>query len=499
MNTLSRTHLLSALIVAMLPFAVQASGVVVITDAEPFEGHHYKVIKANAIDWNSANAAAMNSEFMGVTGRLATITSAAEDLFIEQLRAAALGSKEAWVGGRQDKNLCTAAQLASPTLSLGCGWIWNNSEGSISTPQVPLPSYSNWQPNEPNDLGSEMYLGVGLNGEFGWNDEQALSLIGGYVIEFDTVVPVTGCVGGTGCPTATGPGGATGQTLTYPPVAGGPDASLGVVNYDFMDPRFNGDGCDQEVLTLFTSDNVAGVDTLQNDLIIPSYLCGSPGFRVVAIDSTDIEVQNGTIFVENEVLALLPNNLYECTGPKGVVPPVDLDPQHRDVVSWQSTNPDRMLEGDIGPAFGFPGALTELTNSCGSSRGRVKGSSYYVIGMHIDFGDGYGLSENAAGNNEKFIALTRFKLEVLEQSVQNSQVALSRFEHFTLRFLVKTAVRLHDRNYFKAALGIMNLFEAIADVISYDVVPGENYNGDHLMRSDNIQFMYTDKILPFSP
>ena len=228
-------------------------------------------------------------------------------------------------------------------------------------------------------------------------------------------------------------------------------------------------------------------------------MCGSPGFRVVAIDSGDIEVLNGTIFVENEVLELLPDNLYECTGPKGTVPPVDLDPQHRDVVSWQSTNPDRMREGAVGPAFGFPGALTELTNGCGSSRGRVKGSSYYVIGMHIDFGDGYGLSENAAGNHEKFVALTRFKLEVLEQSVQDSRVALSRFEHFTLRFLMKLTVRLHDRGYFKSALGMMNLFEAIADAISYDAVPGENYNGDHLMRSDNIQFMYADKIIPFSP
>jgi hypothetical protein len=181
------------------------------------------------------------------------------------------------------------------------------------------------------------------------------------------------------------------------------------------------------------------------------------------------------------------------------VPAVDLDPQHRDVVAWQSTNPDRMLESDVGPAYGFAGSLTELTNGCGSSRGRVKGSSYYVIGMHIDFGDGYGLDENAAGNNERFIALTRFKLEVLAQSVQNSRVALNRFEHFTLRLLVRAAVRLHERSYFNAALGTMNLFEAIADIISYDATPGENYNGDHLMRSDNIQFMYAEKIIPFAP
>ena len=49
-------------------------------------------------------------------------------------------------------------------------------------------SYSNWNPGEPNDAqgpGSEQYLGINHGNVGGFNDEGDLSLIGGYVVEFD--------------------------------------------------------------------------------------------------------------------------------------------------------------------------------------------------------------------------------------------------------------------------------------------------------------------------
>jgi hypothetical protein len=146
----------------------------------------YEVIVAPGITWAAANAAANAATHRGAQGHLATITTAAEDAFIEGLRAAAL-TNEAWVGGIQ-------FPCESPEVNAGCGWEWINSEGDISTSTYPLPSYSNWLPYgtgfEPNDLGGEGHLAVGLGGNFGWNDEGNLGNIGGYVIEYDNLIPV---------------------------------------------------------------------------------------------------------------------------------------------------------------------------------------------------------------------------------------------------------------------------------------------------------------------
>ena len=142
-------------------------------------GHAYEVIIADAITWNDANAAATSSIFMGQSGHLATITSLGEDIFVENLRAAALGTSgfadsEAWIGGFQP------AGSTEP----GGGWAWVNGEGLLAD------GYTNWAGGEPNDVGGgEGFLAIGLNGLFGWNDEGNLGGIGGYVVEYSLPVP----------------------------------------------------------------------------------------------------------------------------------------------------------------------------------------------------------------------------------------------------------------------------------------------------------------------
>lgn len=454
-----------------------------------FDGRHYQVAVHDGVTWSHAKAAAEDQIFEGVPGHLVTLTSEAEDMFVDSLRiAAGLARPEVWVGGSQ--------QSCAPEAS-GCGWQWLNDEGPVSTPQEPLLSYSNWLANEPNDdtgVGSEQHLAIGLGGAFGWNDEGALGNIGGYVIEYDTatiVDPNVCLAGGPGCETTSG------QTMTLPPVALQEDSSIGVRTYEYDDDPAR---CGATPLVLF-----GGTDP-RPDLIIPPYLCGSPKFMVVEVDTRGFEIDQGTILVENEPVEALPGNLYECTGPV-VEPPVpDLDPQHRDVVAWQATDHTAMLENDLGATVNsvFAGALGEFTFECGSSRGKIRSASYYVIGLHIDFGPGYELEANAAGNHAMFVALTRYKLLLLRASVVESRPAVStsffgRLAYSGLKLLSSAAIRLHDRGSYEGALLATKLLRFTAENIRYAPIPGENYNGEHVMRGSNIEFMYEEKVIPFAP
>jgi hypothetical protein len=143
-------------------------------------GHYYEVVSSAGITWPAAKAltgARVNSGAMGLRGYLATITTADEDLFIDGLRQLAV-LNEVWVGG---------SQLAGST-EPGAGWTWENDEGAITLGQSASP-YANWLAGEPNDQGgNEQHLGVGLGGQYGWNDEGALGNIGGYVVEYEVVI-----------------------------------------------------------------------------------------------------------------------------------------------------------------------------------------------------------------------------------------------------------------------------------------------------------------------
>jgi hypothetical protein len=152
-------------------------------------GHYYQVFSAPGIGWNDAKAAAEAMTYGCLKGHLATITSYEEDAFIDQLRRTCR-LQQLWVGGRQpaDELVATA------------NWTWITGEGAISGANGG-ETYSNWRFEEPNDYGgpgSEQFLGVGLFGEFVWNDEADYSgNIWGYVVEFeDREAPTLQCVPG---------------------------------------------------------------------------------------------------------------------------------------------------------------------------------------------------------------------------------------------------------------------------------------------------------------
>lgn len=479
---LSQASMLLA--IALLPMTATATAPTLKAEGD-FEGRHYQVYAAKGISWTTAEAAAGAATYGGVSGHLVTITSEAEDAFVDMLRSQAyLDRPEAWAGGFQQ----------SGSTEPGDGWMWINNEGPISTPQAPLPSYSNWQSGEPNDQHAEKYLGVGHGGNFGWNDEQALGNIGGYIVEFDTATAIDPgeCQEENGCETTVG------QIIEYPPDSVQEDAEVGVKTYEFTDDMSR---CGQTPLTLFAADGIP-----DNEIVIPPYLCGSPKFLVVQVETEGVDIFDGTVLVENEVLEALPLNLYECTGPvdQGQSIANLQDPQHRDRVTYQTTDPSKMIENDIGHVVDsvYAGSLGEVTFECGSSRGKIKSASYYVIGMSINFGTGYDLETNPDANFDAFAALTRYKLVVLQGAVQESRPALNgtlaQKRGFNgLNRLVGMAISLHDRGRYDLALQLIRLFQQTAEGLSYDAIPDENYSGEHQMRASNIEFMYTDSILPF--
>ena len=480
------TNMIKRLVASLLALSLAPIAMATIHAEGDFQGHHYRVVAHSGITWNAANAAAIASDFEGTPGHLATITSFGEDEFIESLRSG-LSPAEAWVGGSTESG-CTPVP--------GCGWMWVNGEGSISTPQVELDLlYENWLANEPNDQGTERYLGVGLGGQFGWNDEQALGNIGGYVIEYDVPIPATECVtGGEGCPLSDA------SILTFPPsVELTSVAQIDVRRFEFTDDL---SACGTTTRTIFGPLTDPGDDL--PDAIIPAYLCGSPKFQVIIAQTTGITLPDGTILVENETSDVFPDNLYDCTGPNSPDASDPLlhpdDPQNRDVMAWQATDLTNMPENDLGMMHGFPGSVGEFTFECGSSRGKGNSLSLYFVGLHIDFGPGFDIATNPGGNHTQFALLTRYKLHVLKDVILESKVALNssfgqRIGYRTLRWFVNSAIYWHDRGAYNRALRRLRLIDWVLQYLPYTEITDENYQGETEMRNSNGIFMYTDKVI----
>jgi len=476
----------------------------------PVTGHYYEVIETVASDdisWVDADTASA-VVFMGVTGHLATITSSAEDEFVRSLAVTASASQELWIGGSQPFG------SAEP----GFEWQWVNGEGAISTTDVPLPSYSNWLGSEPNNvlrplgpnppnLPDEDHLAIGLLGysvaSYGWNDEGALGNISGYVIEWDVPRVIEDCeVSAGGCETIDG------HTLTFPENALPAGTAITFNDFEFTDPRAS---CGVESLTIFGNDTDPG--GTKPDLIIPAYLCGSPKFVVIALDTGGTFVQEGTVLVENDTATVLPDNIYPdggvsaCEDPIFQNPFTDGDPQYQDVVVWQTTDASQMREDSVGPITGSPnevlftGAAGEFTDGCGSSRGRTKGGSYFVIGLRIDFGAGNEWENFPENNFAKFVSLTRYKLELLLDSVEEAsdiQIIVKKGDRKKMRNMVANAIKNLDNAEYDSALDHVENFLKFVNKAEY-VNINENFNGEHLMRGSNAEFMLRVKIIPYAP
>jgi hypothetical protein len=137
----------------------------------------------------------------GKPGHLATITSKAENDFVNSIRVAFVsangGIPQFWVGGFQ----------ANKDNEPGGNWMWVNGEGPFPGANTG-PAFANWAAGEPNDCGGvEEHLTLGrfandpgrnYDGSL-WNDEGCgPGFIGGFIVEYDSdpTVMIAGCDSG---------------------------------------------------------------------------------------------------------------------------------------------------------------------------------------------------------------------------------------------------------------------------------------------------------------
>jgi Bacterial Ig-like domain (group 3)/Lectin C-type domain len=126
-------------------------------------GHYYEYVRHDGLSWTEANAAAQARSHLGQPGRLVSITSAAENAFVDSLRDE--GPLRAWIGLRDSDGI-------------GAGsWAWTTGEPT---------SYFNWAPLEPNNPSTEFWVEIFAGGA--WNNNTVRDLAFptlGYIVEYD--------------------------------------------------------------------------------------------------------------------------------------------------------------------------------------------------------------------------------------------------------------------------------------------------------------------------
>ena len=145
----------------------------------PDNGHYYEIISYSGT-WLSAKANAESQSYTGLDGNLATITSGLENTFVNGLidaSAAATYGAGMWIGGFQPAGSPEPAG----------NWQWTTGE---------LFAFTNWAPNEPNDISGQvnrLELVPTAAGASSWNDESNTQTNLGYLIEY--AVPEPGALG----------------------------------------------------------------------------------------------------------------------------------------------------------------------------------------------------------------------------------------------------------------------------------------------------------------
>jgi hypothetical protein len=147
----------------------------------PANGHYYRLIKG-VFNWDAANADANAASYEGELGHLATVTDAAENLFLTSTYGSTALHLH-WLGGFQP--------VGSP--EPGGGWSWVTGEPFV---------FQNWEPGEPNNYGNENRIifdhGVHADGK-AWNDITGTGVANGYVLEFDVIPePVAAAIAAIG-------------------------------------------------------------------------------------------------------------------------------------------------------------------------------------------------------------------------------------------------------------------------------------------------------------
>ena len=209
-------------------------------------------------------------------------------------------------------------------------------------------------------------------------------------------------------------------------------------------------------------------------LFLPPQFRSSSPIAILEIDS-DLVVSNGTILVTVE-----PGDFLEDPLPCDEPIPVGVDPQQQDIVVWQTTDASEIMEG----------RALEVTSDCGgSSRGRVRGLSFFVVGLRLDCGVDWFVDPDAADKvRQCFSDLTATKFHGLVQSVLKSKHVVPRRQYrrmLALTVFSKFAFHLGYYGYAEK-----NLNRLINKLEKSNFEPSDfNHSGNIEMRAYNVRFM----------
>lgn len=162
---------LTALTLAICAIGSSQAAPVQWTVAAGGNDHWYEYVTTN-VDWHVARAGALASNFAGMSGYLATLTSAAENMFASLL--AGRGGLLAWIG------------LTDQAVEGVYRWIDGPEGGQVT-------GFTNWAAGEPNDfLTGEDYVHTNWAGPGVWNDHGLPHFPdqrNGYLVEYNAQVP----------------------------------------------------------------------------------------------------------------------------------------------------------------------------------------------------------------------------------------------------------------------------------------------------------------------
>jgi hypothetical protein len=273
-----------------------------------------------------------------------------------------------------------------------------------------------------------------------------------------------------------------GQTIVLPPGLSIPEGTIissdSAIEFDW---RPAADKCGIEPLTLFAD------DPDKPNLYIPNYLCAAqPDGRIVVLAiETDLDIPDGTVDIETDAGVYFGADALPCDAP--FIPP-GVDPTRgQDVTVWQTTD-----AADLSEAHAL-----EVSDGCGSSRGKTKGLSYFVVGMRIDCGiDGL---VDPEGARQCLIDLTKVKLYGMLQAIKDAKGTVSRRQYRKFVVLGGLAnVAYHLRLYKTASKSLGKLIQQV-EAADFDTNATGNPRGNILFRAYNGKFMTDVKTINLQP
>jgi hypothetical protein len=147
----------------------------------------------------------------------------------------------------------------------------------------------------------------------------------------------------------------------------------------------------------------------------------------------------------------------------------------------------------------FLGNVAETTNGIiNPPRGAGGAGSYFIEGLRIHFGPGFGFDENAAGNHFQMIALQRYKLVKGRAAVIAAKPALKPISWAALKVLADAALYFHDRGNYDVALFKVKLLLKLNDQLKYTVIADKNPYGEVAYRYLNARDIYERRLIPYN-